>query len=68
MSKQIQEAAAAVAAVLEMSRDRLGRLEQVSDADRAARETLRKLAVKYNATGQADYMAQCAAVLRAVLA
>jgi hypothetical protein len=68
MTRELRNTMATVAAVLEMSRDRLGRLEQVSDADREARENLRKLAIKYDATGQADYMGQCAAVLRAALA
>ncbi len=55
-----------VAAVLEMPRDRLGRLEATDEPARAAREKLSVLALHYDiANGGRDYMDQCAKVLRA---
>ena len=62
----LREALAAIAAVLESPRDRLGRLD-IAATQGEAREALRLLAVKYNATGGTDYMHQCANVARAAL-
>jgi hypothetical protein len=72
--QQLIEALEAIAGVLEMPRDRLGRLDMGAaygkdwDAAHTAREALRQLAMKYDATTAPDYMGQCAAVARAVIA
>jgi len=57
-----------IATVLEMPRDRLRRLDlgAATDAQRAACEQLRNLAMKHKVGGSSDYMDQCAKVLRAV--
>lgn len=62
------EAVLAVASLLEVPRDRLGRLSpSATDESRAAREAVRVLAVDYGVASGSDYMSQCAAVLRAAL-
>lgn len=65
----LTQAVRVVAAVLEMPRDRLGRLDYAAtDEARAARERLRELAIHYAVPGSTDTMHQCAQVLRAAVA
>jgi hypothetical protein len=56
----------AIAGLLECPRDRLGRLD-IAATQGEARERMRMLAVKLDATGGTDYMHQCSNVARALL-
>lgn len=65
---RLTEALTVIAALLESPRDRLGRLEYLTEDAARNRENLRLLALEYGVAPARDVLAQAANVARAALA